>query len=485
MSGTGRTALAAAAAFGLPLALYASTAAPTVYGVDSAELTTGAYLLGIVHPPGSPAYLLIGHVFTWLPIGDVGFRLNLLSAVSAAACCLLLFDVILHLTAQRGIALSSSLVAAATYSLWSSAVAAEVYALQGACLLALVALGLRWRGSGRRATLIGLAWLAGISLGVHLAAVLLLPGLAILLFAPPRPASRRAAPLVAAALAFLSGAAVYLYLPLRHLAALPLDPARDYWRIDLATWSGFWWMVSGGGFRRLFFAVPWPAVPAGLMHLAFWLWSNFLGFGALVGVLGLLAGLRRAPAVHAGLSLMGLGHLAFFVRYGAGDRDMMNLPVLLLWAIWIGVGAATIARRLRSRRDAAAGRLAVEVGLVSLAALLLAVNRPWVDLHTDRSARERGVALLAALDPQAVLVGSWPDLRLVEYLQQVEGQRPDVQPVDAFFATPAERAARIAAGLASGRPVYVSTCRDLPDARLTCEPVAGCDCFRLRSPARE
>jgi hypothetical protein len=480
VSGAGRTALAATAG-GLPLALYAFTAAPTVYGVDSAELSTGAYLLGIVHPPGSPAYLLIGHVFTWLPIGDVGFRLNLLSAVSAAACCLLLFHVIRQLTAQPGIALLSSLVAAVSYSLWSAAVAAEVYALQGACMLALVALALRWHRTGSRATLIGLAWLAGISLGVHLAALLLLPGLAVLVFAPTRPSGRRATPLAAAALAFLVGAAVYLYLPLRHLAALPLDPARDYWHIDLASLSGFWWMLSGGGFRRLFFAVPWSAVPAGLLHVGFWLWSNFLGLGALVGGIGLLAGMRQAPAVHAGLALMAVGHLAFFVRYGAGDRDMMNLPLLLLWAIWIGVGAAAIASWRRRGRDAAGGRLAVEVGLASLAALLLAVNRPWVDLHTDFSARERGVALLAALEPQAVLVGSWSDLRLVEYLQQVEGQRRDVQPVDAYFSTTAERGERIAAALASRRPVYVSTCRDLPDPRLTCEAIAGCDCYRLRS----
>ena len=52
----------------LPFAVYLRTMAPTVFGLDSAELTTGSYVLGIVHAPGSPTFLLLGHLFTWLPV---------------------------------------------------------------------------------------------------------------------------------------------------------------------------------------------------------------------------------------------------------------------------------------------------------------------------------------------------------------------------------------------------------------------------------
>jgi hypothetical protein len=465
------------AAFALPFALYCRTAAPTVYGVDSAELTTAAYLLGIVHPPGSPAYLLIGHVFTWLPIGDVGFRLNLLSATAAALTTLLLFVIVDRLTAARGIALLGALLTAATYGLWTAAVAAEVYALQGCVLLALIALALRWRAGGGRATFVALCGLGGLALGVHLGAALLLPGLAVLALAGRRPPAAPP-PLIAGALALLAGVSVYAYLPLRHLADLPLDPARDYWGVDLASWSGFGWMVSGGGFRRLFFAVPLADLPSRLLHLVHWLWSSFLGLGALLGAGGLAYGLRRAPAVHGGLAVMLVGHLTFFVAYGAGDTDAMNLSVLLLWAIWVGVGAAAAADWLDARVPAA-GPPVVGAGLGTLLLLLLWVNAPLADISRDRSARERGEAILGALAPQALFVGSWADLRIVEYLQQVEGRRPDVALFDAYFAGDAARATRIAAGLASGRPVYVGTCRDLPDARLRCEPIAACDCHRL------
>ncbi|MGH7292790.1 MAG: protein O-mannosyl-transferase family, partial [Myxococcota bacterium] len=87
-----------ALAVGLPLLVYLRTMAPTVYGLDSAELTTGAYALGIVHAPGSPTYMLLGHVFAQLPLGDVGYRLNLMSAVAAALAVLFLYLVLRRLT---------------------------------------------------------------------------------------------------------------------------------------------------------------------------------------------------------------------------------------------------------------------------------------------------------------------------------------------------------------------------------------------------
>ena len=68
----------------LALVVYTATLSPGVYGFDSAELSTGAYTLGIVHPPGYPLYLLIAHLFVQLPIGDVAYRVNLMSAVFGA-----------------------------------------------------------------------------------------------------------------------------------------------------------------------------------------------------------------------------------------------------------------------------------------------------------------------------------------------------------------------------------------------------------------
>ena len=142
----------------VPFLFYLRTAAPTVYGLDSAELTTGAYTLGIVHAPGAPLYLLVGHAFTWLPIGDVGFRLNLLSVCTSALTAAFLFEIVRRLTEDTAIALGTAWFVALTYYVWLGGVAAELYGPQGCILAALVLLALEWRRQRRPWLLVALAF---------------------------------------------------------------------------------------------------------------------------------------------------------------------------------------------------------------------------------------------------------------------------------------------------------------------------------------
>lgn len=474
--------LGGVAAWALPLALYVRTMAPTVYGVDSADLTTSAFLLGIAHPPGAPTYALVGHAFTWLPIGDVGYRLNLLSAVAGALASYFLYCALRRLSGDAWLALATACLVAVSYYVWTAAVAAELYSPQGCVVAALIALALRWRADQRAWLFCLLCVVAGLGLGVHLSLVLMLPGLALLALARLRVAPR-APLLLAGAFCGLLGAAVYAYLPLRFLADLPLDPARDYWQVDLASWPGFWWMISGAGFRRQFFGVSAASLPAELATLGYRLWSNFLGLPALFGALGVAAELRRQPSIHLGLLLMLLGHVAFYVFYGAADKQVMFVPVYLIWGIWIGLGARMAAGWAAPRLGLGEAPSLAPAALAFIAVLLLVVNYRWADVSRDWSARRRGEAILRELEPDAVFIGAWPDLRMVEYLQQVEGARPDVQPVDVFFAAAAERTRRIGMALQSRRPVYVAICENLPDAAVQCEYRAGCDCYQLGGSA--
>jgi hypothetical protein len=462
----------------LPFALYLRTVAPTVYGVDSAELTTGSFLLGIVHPPGAPTYLLLGHVFTWLPFGDVGYRVNLMSACAGAASLLVLHLILRRLGCAAGVALATSLLVSSTYYVWASAVAAEVYALQACFAAVLILLALRARENGRGADLVGLGLLLGVGLGVHPSLALLAPGLALLVLTSP-PAARPTLGRCLLALAFtLVGAGVYLYLPLRYAADLPLNPARDSWRVDLATWQGFWWMVTARGFARLFFAAPPSRLAGEIATYAYQVWSNFMGLGALVGAAGLIAGLRRCPSVHLSFLAMLIVHLGFFLPYGAPDKHMMLLPTHLLWGIWIGVAAQHVADRSAAATGRSARNLAA-AGLAGMALLTATVNFRFLDVSHDHSARARGETLLEILAPNAVFFGSFPDLRIVEYLQFVEGRRGDVKTIDLLFATPPERRQRILEQADSGAPVYVRSCRDWEDRRWRCEEIEDGGCARL------
>ena len=72
--------------FALPLLLYWLTLAPTIYNLDSAEFTTAVTTNGIIRATGYPLYLLLGKVWSWLPLSsDMGYRLNFFSAFLSLA----------------------------------------------------------------------------------------------------------------------------------------------------------------------------------------------------------------------------------------------------------------------------------------------------------------------------------------------------------------------------------------------------------------
>src|SRR5579859_4626763 len=79
---------------GLALVLYLATCSPTINFLDSGELTTVAWTLGIAHPPGYPLYTLISSAFIQLPLGPPAWRMNLLSALFAAGAVGLFYGLV-------------------------------------------------------------------------------------------------------------------------------------------------------------------------------------------------------------------------------------------------------------------------------------------------------------------------------------------------------------------------------------------------------
>lgn len=463
------------AAWGVPFLVYLRTLAPTVYGLDSAELTTGAYTLGIVHAPGSPAYLLIGHLFTWLPFGDVGYRLNLMSAGATALTALFLYNILWHLTGQRFIALMSAWFAAFTYYFWISAAAAELYSLNATFVAALIWLALKWRDDGAASRVYLFAFLFGFGLGTHMMLILLAPGFAWLLLNSPHRLWRQPRRVLGTAVCGALGAAVYLYLPIRYLANPSFDYARYYWGVNLATWDGFWWMVTARMFRSLFFAMPLDQIPRELALYAYRLWSNFSGLGLVIGIIGLVAEFKRRQTLQIGLLLMLAGHLAFYIPYGAADKDTMFLPTFVIWAIWVGLGFDVLRQQI-SRRVAAHNYL-VPALTALLAAGTLVLNFNYVDLSHDWRTRQWGESILSSVEPNAYYFGTWADVPILEYLQFVEGQRRDVTSINLFF-TGREDGIRMALDrLTADFPVYTSV-PWLADDSYQLEKVGACQCYK-------
>ena len=455
------------------LALYVRTLAPTVVGLDSAELAAGAHTLGIVHPAGAPVYLLVAKaVMMALPVGDVAYRANLLSALCAAGTVALARRAMGRLGASAPAALGAAAMLGVSPLLWSSAVAAEIYSLQALLVAGAVLALLRLRETGAPRDLAVGALLVGLAVGAHMTTVLVLPGLGALVVHAwrARPLGARAGG--GALLPALVGPLSYAYLPLRQAARPTVDYATTL-GIDLATVSGMAWMLGGRMFAEFVGDYGGGELAGELLHVAAVLARAVLGVGVAAAAVGAVALAKRAPLQAAGLLLAGLLPALFVAAYRVPDKDEMLLVPVLVLALLAASGLEVV-RHAAARAGPTAGR-AVDLGAAAFLLVLLAATWPLADRSAEWSARERGERILARVGPHALVAGTWIDITPLLYLQAVEGRRPDVELLDWGLATLGRRAelrgqgvdrvaarrraleemqVRVAAELLTGRPVY-------------------------------
>lgn len=188
------------------LIVYTLTLEPTTSFWDSGEFIASAYKLQVVHQPGAPLYLMISKVFSLLAGGDtsrVAYWINIGSALASAATILFLFWTISALArkiiAKPGVSLTlgemitimgSGLVGALAYtfsdSFWFSAVEAEVYPLSSLCTSIVFWAILKWDQHADEPYadrwLIFIAYVMGLSIGVHLLNLLAIPAIALVYY---------------------------------------------------------------------------------------------------------------------------------------------------------------------------------------------------------------------------------------------------------------------------------------------------------------
>jgi hypothetical protein len=473
------------AAFGLPLILYVLTLAPTIYNLDSAELTTAAATGGITRATGYPLYLVLGKMWSWLPFGDVGYRMNLFSAVGGAMTILLAERILRRLHVGPWARFGALGLLASAYYFWALSLIAEVYTLHTALMAGAILLLLRWAEAPGP---LRLAWpilLTTLSLGNHAATALLVPGaICYVLTCHPRQLLRPQV-LAAGFLAAAVGATIYLYLPLRYSAqpafnyAGYYDATGTFVPVNLHSLDGFLWLITGRGFAGFMFAYQtaelWPEV----QRFAAQLWGAFFAVGIGPAILGLIVLLRRNWRLGLMLLLMFLAHTLFYVNYGAIDKATMFLPSYLIWALWLGVGYQILIEWAQP----AAGwpRFTWLIRGLLVAVVLLATGWNWrlVDLSNDWSTRRQSEAVLRQVEPDALIFGWWDTIPGIQYLQLVEGERPDVTAINRFMINPVAMNELILRELGR-RPIYV----DSPPVellRLTRNTPAG-PLYRLEPP---
>lgn len=180
--------------------VYNLTKAPTLSFWDCGEFIAAASSMGIPHPPGSPLFIMIGRLFSIIPMSDdIAIRINLVSAISNSFTALFIYLTLarlLKLWFERdrssytklliyGGSVSGALMAAFGLTQWTNSVEAEVYGLMMVMLSAAVWLAMiYYENQGRPSAeriMILIVFIAFLGIGVHLSVFLILP-IASLLF---------------------------------------------------------------------------------------------------------------------------------------------------------------------------------------------------------------------------------------------------------------------------------------------------------------
>ncbi len=175
---------------------YVWTLSPTVTFWDAGEFLAAAKILGVPHPPGTPAFVLMANVWgSWFPVGNFAYRVNFMSAVFSAAASSLMFLVVANALRRRwktdsdaanpvfvlGGAASAVLMSAFVFTVWQNSNEAEVYMVASFTIAAVAWLATLWRkrrGTPRASHLLLLiVYLGAFSIGNHLLALLVGPAL--------------------------------------------------------------------------------------------------------------------------------------------------------------------------------------------------------------------------------------------------------------------------------------------------------------------
>ncbi|WP_289746073.1 DUF2723 domain-containing protein [uncultured Bacteroides sp.] len=217
--------------------VYCMTIEPTASFWDCPEFITTGYKLEVGHPPGAPFFMLVANLFSQFAsdASTVAKMVNYMSALMSGACILFLFWSITHLVrklvvtdennitrGQMVTIMGSGLVGALAYTFsdtfWFSAVEGEVYAFSSLFTAVVFWLILKWEDVANEPHsdrwLILIAYLTGLSIGVHLLNLLCLPAIVLVYYYKKVPnANARGSLLALLASGILVAAVLYGIVP--------------------------------------------------------------------------------------------------------------------------------------------------------------------------------------------------------------------------------------------------------------------------------
>jgi|GEM_PF-4785155 len=462
-------------------AVYARTLAPSVLWSDYGEYQYSAYSLSVPHQTGYPLYILLAKLWTLLPVGDVAYRVNLMSAFWGAVTVALTYLCVKQLCGSRLAAALSALTLAFSAAFWTYACIAAIRTLHTTfvALVTLLTLGV----AQRRASVEALALAIGLAMTHHRMTLFLLPGVAWVIWQMRAQVAWSVRRLFNAAMLLAIPQLLYLFVALGRSWSSP----REFWDFVLATNEASVLSKTWGQIAEQFVQKALPTVwnvftPVGLLIALLGLGALILsrrdvtrqsGHVSLEGQLSLRGAQRRSnldradeiaspPATGGaarndrddvrqsiGVYLAGgwLINIAFAGLHFTEDPTHYLTHGFILQAIALGAGLAAAVGWLEHKLPKRAMRLALMLPVTWAAMNWQAADQSgtgWIGPFT--------LDEMASVESNSLIMTDWSFVMPYRYHQVVEGHRRDLTLV---LLGDTAAMSRVEPDVKSGRPVYL------------------------------
>ena len=388
------------------LTVYALSLCPDVYTIDSGELATVSYTLGIAHPTGYPLYSLISYFFAHLP-GEPIRGLNLLSALLSTCAAMFIYALAQRVTKSRTMPFLVASLYAFSPIIWRSAVTNEVHPLTGllACLLLFLLLDL---GNDRRFFLF--MYVCGLCFTNHMMVFALVLPAIIYAVTVHRLSMRR----ILIGLTFFGlGLSLYAYIITRTIGG-----AEFAWG-NAANLERLFWHVSGKQYQVWMFSQSASGIVRNSVHGIKLILGNFLYVLIIPSVFGFYVLYKKDRARFWLLVATLVLNILYTINYSIPDIEAYYIPSVIVLILSFVYATTSIKKLLKPPVVLAA---AVLMPVLNYRSCTLRDNHFGMDF-----ARSHTVSLP---DSSLLIATYWDVCSPLLYLREVKKERTDLIVID-------------------------------------------------------
>ncbi|MFH1776967.1 MAG: DUF2723 domain-containing protein [Candidatus Omnitrophota bacterium] len=401
--------------FIITFSVYVKTLAPTITWGDSGNLVSAVYTWGIPHSSGFPFYLLIARLFTYLPLGNPAWKINLMSALFGSLSCVLLYFLLQRLKVKQFISIIVALLFGFSRDFWEFSTVTEVYTLH--IFLIIIALFLIFKPNKSKNTAYLLSLTAGILCSTHIISVILLPLFLfhIIQFSPEK---QKHIYFINAMLLFTVGLLFYLYLP---IAAILKPKIETGFYMTENTWYNLYYFITGKGYyKKLQFSML-KFFENFMQTPQFFIQQFSLPF-TTIGTIGMFVAFKKNPVWFISLGFLIASFVLFYANLTLLPTQLL-LPGYLAFAVCIAFGITYIESFIPGKKLLFPLRVFVVIILIFVLQMHYSLNNR--SNHT--SAYRFGKFLLHTLEKDSILFTA-SDFTLfpTRYLRYIEGVCSDV-----------------------------------------------------------